>query len=80
METQLVKWGNGQGIRIPRKTMQELGINLNDKLTLIVKDGKIIIEKAFRHRTLEERAAEYGGKLGPYSEFDWGDPVGREVW
>ena len=80
METQLVKWGNGQGIRISRKTMQEMGINLNDTLTLIVEDGKIIIEKTFRHRTLEERAAEYGGKLGPYTSFDWGDPSGREVW
>ena len=80
METQLVKWGNGQGIRISRKTMQEMGINLNDTLTLIVEDGKLIIEKTFRHRSLEERAAEYGGKLGPYSEFDWGDPAGREVW
>ena len=33
-----------------------------------------------QHRTLEERAKEYGGKLGPYQEFDWGEPVGRERW
>lgn len=31
-----------------------------------------------QHRTLDERAKEYGGKLGPYQEFDWGEPVGRE--
>ena len=34
----------------------------------------------FRHRTLEERAAEYGGMLMLESEYDWGEPVGREVW
>lgn len=33
-----------------------------------------------RHRTLEERAKDFGGKLGPYGEFDWGEPVGRERW
>ena len=33
-----------------------------------------------RHRTLEERAEKYGGKLGPYEEYDWGEPVGRERW
>ncbi len=33
-----------------------------------------------RHRTLEERAEDFGGKLGPYEEFDWGEPVGRERW
>ncbi len=33
-----------------------------------------------QHRTLEERIQEYGGKLGPYEEFDWGEPAGRENW
>ena len=32
-----------------------------------------------RHRTLEERAEDFGGNLGPYTEFDWGEPVGREM-
>lgn len=31
------------------------------------------------HRTLEERAKEFGGRLGPYEEFDWGEPEGRET-
>ena len=39
-----------------------------------------VIEKSFRHQSLEERAEKYGGKLGPYEEFEWGSPVGREVW
>ena len=25
-------------------------------------------------------AAEYGGKLALDGEFDWGEPIGREVW
>lgn len=33
-----------------------------------------------RHKTLEERAAEYGGKLNLAGEYDRGEPVGREVW
>lgn len=48
------------------------------------KDSDIEIKKnneyTFRHRTLKERAAEYGGKLGPYKEMDFGTPVGRERW
>lgn len=44
--------------------------------------GTVAISKvtAFRHKTLEERAAEYGGRLMLESEYDWGEPVGREVW
>ena len=72
MEIQLVKWGNGQGIRIPK---------LNDTLSMEVRGEQIIIEKVkFKHRSLEERARAYGRKLGPYTEFDWGEPKGREVW
>ncbi len=33
-----------------------------------------------RHKTLEERAESYGGKLNLDGELDWGEPIGREVW
>lgn len=34
----------------------------------------------FKHKTLEERAAEYGGNLSLDEELEWDVPVGREVW
>lgn len=80
MQAQIAPWGNSQGIRFPKSLLQEAGISVNDTVHIEVKDGKIIIEKAIRHRSLEERAAPFGGKLGPYTEFDWGEPTGREVW
>lgn len=43
-------------------------------------DGTIILTKQFKHKTLEERAAEYGGQLNLDGEYDWGTPIGREVW
>jgi len=49
-----------------------------DKIRM--KEQEINREAQFEHRTLEERAAEYGGKLFLDGEFDWGEPVGREVW
>lgn len=36
-------------------------------------------KKTFPHKTLEERAAEYGGNLNLDGEYDWGEPVGREA-
>lgn len=33
-----------------------------------------------KHRTLEERAAEFDGKIGPYDEYAWGQSHGRERW
>ena len=80
MQAQVKSWGNSQGIRIPREVLQEAGISIDEILDINVKNGVIILEKKFKHKTLEERAAEFGGNLNLDGEFDWGEPVGREEW
>ena len=80
MQAQIKPWGNSQGIRIPKELLQEADFQPDDLLEIRASKGKIMLVKPFRHKTLEERAAEYGGKLDLVGEFDWGEPVGREVW
>ncbi len=80
MQVQIVNWGNSQGIRIPKQLLQEANINVNDVLDVNVGNGVITFAKPFRHKTLEERAAEFGGELKLDGEFNWGEPLGREVW
>lgn len=80
MQTQLKTWGNSQGIRIPKKILEMLSIQVNDVLQLEIVNNGILVKKEHRHRTLEERAAEYGGKLALSDELDWGEPIGNEVW
>jgi antitoxin MazE len=36
--------------------------------------------KPFRHKTLEERAAEFDGRLDLDGKLDWGEPIGRKKW
>ena len=61
---------------------EELGVflkqgeSMNENTKLIGDDAR----ELFRHKTLEERAEKFGGKLGPYQEMDSSEPVGREVW
>ena len=81
MEVQLKPWGNSQGIRLPKAVLHEAGFEPDDHLIIKAEAGKIVLIRSFHHRTLEERAAEYGGKLNLDGELDWrGDPVGNEVW
>jgi len=80
MQAQVKEWGNSQGIRIPKEVLKRAGIALDEMLDVTVSDGIITLTKSFRHKTLEERAAEYDGKLMLDGEYDWGEPVGREVW
>lgn len=81
MITQVKAWGNSQGIRLSKELLALAGIQNNDILDIELVEGNIVLKKAkTHHRTLEERAGDYDGKLGPYEEFDWGTPVGREKW
>ncbi len=80
MQTQVKTWGNSQGIRLPKEVLQEADVNVDDMLDVKVSNGVIMLTKPFRHKSLEERAAEYGGNLDLDGEFDWGEPVGREIW
>ena len=74
MVTQVKAWGNSQGIRLSKELLALAGIENNDFLDIQVVDGTILLKKKYRHRTLEERAEEFNGKIGPYNEFDWGEP------
>ena len=80
MQAQVKEWGNSQGIRLSKEILKSAGIGLNEVLDVTVSNGVITLVKPFRHKSLEERAAEFGGKLMLDGEYDWGEPVGREVW
>ena len=80
MIIQVKSWGNGQGVRFSKELLDSIGVHIDEYLDVQVKDGNIILSKTFKHKTLEERVADFKGKVGPYDEFSWGDAEGREQW
>jgi len=56
-------WGNSQGIRIPKNILEKLGLHVSDTLQIEVIDDSIVLKKAFKHKTFEERVAEYNGEI-----------------
>lgn len=89
MYATIQRWGNSQGLRIPKVLLDAFGIRENDRVELIQTEDSIQIRKtpAAQHRTLEERlTAFYGknadeiGRIGGETEMDWGEPEGTEVW
>ena len=80
MKAKVKSWGNSQGIRLSKEILQEADIAVDDELDVKVSSGMIQLVKPFRHRSLEERAEDFGGNLNLDGEYDWGEPVGREKW
>ncbi len=71
-------WGNSQGIRIPKDILDRLELKVSDKLDIDIDNNTIVLKKAFQHRSFEDRLAEYDGKIS-VCDFDWGEPVGKEM-
>ena len=71
MQIQLKAWGNSQGVRFSREFLASAGIKPDEVLNAEIQDGKIILSKTFQHRTLQERAAQFGGKLNLSEEIIW---------
>lgn len=81
MTTTIQKWGNSQGIRIPKYLLEALKWQDNEEITINVNEDKLVIEKADskKKKTIAELFADYDGEYTP-EEFNWGEPMGREVW
>lgn len=87
MYATIQKWGNSQGLRIPKALLDALDLRENDRVELTQTDGGIHIKKAAAgHRTLEERLVAFYGKpveeIGRVDEreLDWGKAEGDEIW
>lgn len=80
MEIKLQKWGNSNGIRIPKNIIDDLNIKENDRLEIVKEENKIIItKKSPNYLSLKERIEAYSGR-NLAKDFDWGEPVGKEIW
>ena len=87
MNTTLQRWGNSQGVRIPKTIVESLGMRIGSELTieLSADRSRITITPTRetrpvrgRHR-IEDLVAS--SSLGAFDgEYDWGEPEGKEVW
>lgn len=87
-EVSLRKWGNSQAIRIPKKILNEAGINnTNADFNISVnKDKEIVLKETKKPQTLDELFDGFNYKQywkiqnTKSKELDWGKPVGKEIF
>ncbi len=79
MTTTVQKWGNSQGIRIPKVLLDTLNWSDNEELILSADESRLVIEKANSRKNIKELFADFKGDYKPI-DIDWGKPVGKEIW
>jgi antitoxin MazE len=74
------KWGNSQGLRLPKQLLELAGIAVGEEVEIAVADHQITVRKAARPKLdLADLVARIP-KDYKAQEVDWGRPVGKEAW
>jgi antitoxin MazE len=76
----LSKWGNAQGIRIPKAFCEQLGLHVGDKVSIKLEGKQLIIGESANPYSIDNLMRNWDGKPNPTPEFDWGEPMGKEIW
>lgn len=79
--TTLTKWGNGQGVRLSKDTMEKAGLHVGDSLEIHTENGKITLLAAKkRYIDVLDYQALFRDYDGPAPEEDgFARPVSQEL-
>jgi len=78
--TQIAKWGNSLGLRIPKALAEEAQLQAGEPVTLTVaRAGDLVIRRARRKYRLSQLVSRITAE-NRHAAIDWGEPQGKEAW
>jgi antitoxin MazE len=80
IKAKLQKWGNSQGLRLSKQTLDLADLAVGDEVEIIADDSQILIRKMPRPRYDLAELVSRIPKDYQAEEVDLGPPVGREEW
>lgn len=80
MMSKVQKWGNSQGLRLPKHVLERADIFVGDDVEVIPQEGQIIIKKVSKRKfDLAEMVSRMPRSYKVHEE-SLGKPVGKEEW
>ncbi|PSB06466.1 AbrB/MazE/SpoVT family DNA-binding domain-containing protein [Pleurocapsa sp. CCALA 161] len=73
------KWGNSLGLRIPQPIASKIGLTAGTVVSIEVVNNTIVVSPIKKKYSLDELLEGVTPELIG-GEYDWGTPVGKEVW
>ena len=80
-EVSISKWGNSQGLRIPKSIVEALQINIGDKVKIFIDNGRAVIEPVKKRKKvdIDTLIADIPKDYKKNEEL-LTTPMGKEVW
>ena len=79
MTTKIRKWGNSLAVRIPDEFAENLDLKDGSLVKFRQEGDQIVIAKSKPKYTLKDLVKNITSK-NKHKEFDWGKPMGKEIW
>ena len=74
-------WGNSLGVRLPAALAREAGLSVDQRVRLVVEDGRVVITPVRVTRlTLEQRIANYDVERHGGEAMETDSYLGAERW
>lgn len=80
MVSRIQKWGNSQGLRLPKHILEDADISVGDDVEVIPQDGQIVIKKVSRPKFDLAEMVSRMPRNYKVREESFGKPVGKEEW
>lgn len=80
MSTNIGKWGNSLGLRIPGWVAEQIHLHEGDEVTISVEGSQLVVTPVRRRKYTLNELLDGMGEENLHAEIDWGEPTGREVW
>jgi antitoxin MazE len=79
MKTQIGRWGNSLGLRIPKYIVEELALVANSEVECRLENGALVVQPVNKlgKYTLQQLIA---AELEEDPEVEWGSAMGDEEW
>ena len=79
MDAVIRKWGNSPALRLPSAVLKEAGYSLEQRVELIVSEGRIIIQPSTKVEYDLDELINGIDARNAHSEFSFGNSVGNEA-
>ncbi|MBI1747444.1 MAG: AbrB/MazE/SpoVT family DNA-binding domain-containing protein [Acidobacteria bacterium] len=80
MVSKVQKWGNSQGLRLPKHVLESADISVGDAVEVIPQERQILIKKVSQRKfDLAEMVSRMPRTYNAREE-SFGKPAGREEW
>jgi antitoxin MazE len=80
MVSKVQRWGNSQGLRLPKHILESADISVGDSVEVISQEGQIIIKKVSKRKFNLAEMVSRMPRNYKVREESFGKPIGKEEW